>query len=112
MNVSGQLQAAVVLKAEGKEARQYSHKRKNEARSCNHTSRAKARSMTYSECMSIDIVIQHTMSMRRIGICVCPALPCFSTLFHKMYDFREKCYLTQNVCFDFLYKFCLKHFSF
>jgi len=23
-----------------------------------------------------------------------------------------KCYRTQNVCFDFLYNFCLKHFSF
>ena len=65
MNVSGQLQAAVVLKAEGKEARQYTHKRKNEARSCNHSSRAKARSMTYSECVSVALVIQHAMSMRR-----------------------------------------------
>jgi len=36
----------------------------------------------------------------------------FSTLSHKGDGFRKKGYWTQNVCFNFLYKFCLKHFSF
>ena len=30
---------------------------------------------------------------------------------HKTCDFREKSYWTQNVYFDYLYNFCLKHFS-
>ena len=42
----------------------------------------------------------------------CPALQYFSALSHKRRDFREKkqSYRTQNVCFDFLYKFCLQKF--
>ena len=43
----------------------------------------------------------------------CPTLQYFSTPPHKQYYFwKKKCYGTQNVGFDFLYKFCLKHFSF
>ena len=42
----------------------------------------------------------------------CPALQYFSTLSHKRHYFRKKSYWTQNVCFDFFYKFCLKHFLF
>ena len=41
----------------------------------------------------------------------CPALHNFSTLFHKRYDFRKN-YWIKNACFNFLYNFCLKHFSF
>jgi hypothetical protein len=40
-----------------------------------------------------------------------PALPHFSTSFHTRHDLR-KSYWTSNVCFDFLYNFCFKHFSF
>jgi len=35
----------------------------------------------------------------------------FSPLSHKRHDFEKKSYLIQNVCFDFLYNFCLQHFS-
>ena len=35
----------------------------------------------------------------------------FSTLSHKRHDFRKKI-LNYETCFDFLYTFCLKHFSF
>jgi len=41
----------------------------------------------------------------------CPDLQYFSTLSKKIQDFRKK-NLKQNVCFDFLYNFYLKHFSF
>jgi len=41
----------------------------------------------------------------------CPAVPYFSTLFHKRRDLKKKRW-TQNVCFDFRYRFCPKHFSF
>jgi hypothetical protein len=43
----------------------------------------------------------------------CPALPYFSTLSHKRYDFRGGGkLLSVNIFFDVLYNFCLKHFSF
>jgi len=39
----------------------------------------------------------------------CPALRHFPKLSHTRNDFTKKCYWTQNVFFDFLYNFCLKH---
>ena len=65
--------------------------------------------------MSVALGIQHAVRMRRIILPseACPALQYFSTVSHKRYDFRKKkSYWTQNVCFDFLYKFSLKYFSF
>ena len=37
----------------------------------------------------------------------CPAVPYFSTLSHKLHDFRKKKkdFRKLNVCFDFMYKF-------
>ena len=36
----------------------------------------------------------------------------FSTLSHKWHDFLKKKKVPENICFQFLYNFCLKHFSF
>jgi hypothetical protein len=41
----------------------------------------------------------------------CSALQYFSHIILQTTRFSGKCYWTQNVCFDFLYNFCLKHFS-
>jgi len=51
----------------------------------------------------------------RMGHIVMRDLPRSTTFFYIIlrHDFREKnIYWTQNVCFDFLYSFCIKHFSF
>ena len=47
-------------------------------------------SITYSECVSVALVIRHAKRMRRIVLpsVASPALPYFSTLSHKRHDFR------------------------
>ena len=42
----------------------------------------------------------------------CPTLQYVSILLHKRHDFRKKKLLTVKCRFDFLYNYCLKHFSF
>ena len=70
--------------------------------------RGKAISITYSECVSVALVIQHAKRMRGIILSsvACTALPCFSTLYHTRHDLRGSggggSYLTENMYFDFL----------
>ena len=61
-------------------------------RRCNHCCRAKTRSITYSECVSVASVIQHPNRMRRIVLLsvTCLAVVYFSTLSHKARCWGEK----------------------
>jgi len=65
---------------------------RTETRSRNDYCRGKAKSITYSECVSIALVIQRAERMLRIILpsVIYPALPNFSTLSPNRHDFREK----------------------
>ena len=59
-----------------------------ETRSCNHPCKGKAKTITYSECVSVTLGIQHAMR-----ICIFHGLSssaAFFTLCHKWHDFRKK----------------------
>jgi hypothetical protein len=86
---------------------------KKEVSSCNHCCCGKAIYITYSECVFVTLVVQHTKDMRRIALSfvACLVLPYFSTLSHKRYEFRKN-YWIKNASFGFLYGFCPKYFSF
>jgi hypothetical protein len=91
-------------------------KRSSEARSCNHFCSGKTRSITYSECVCVSKACSPSMQN-----------PCAAVYFHLwpvwLYHifpyylkngmiFENTLGRTLNTCFDYLYNFCLKHFSF
>jgi hypothetical protein len=54
--------------------------------------RGKAINVTYSECVFVALIIQHSKRMRPITLpfVACPDLPYFSTLSNKRHDFLKK----------------------
>jgi hypothetical protein len=58
----------------------------------NYFYRGKVISITYSECVSVALVIRHAKRMRRIILSsvACLDLPYISTSSHKRHDLREK----------------------
>jgi len=73
-------------------------------------------SIMYSECVSVALVIQHAIRMRRI---ILPYADCLAlTTFFPYYLINGAIFggggklLNIKMCFDFLYNFCPNHFSF
>jgi hypothetical protein len=58
------------------------------------TAAVEDQSISYSECVSVALVIQHAKRMRRIVLSsvAYPVKMYFSTLSHKWHDFRKKSY--------------------
>jgi len=56
--------------------------------------------ITYFECVSVVLIIQHEKCMPSVVLSsvLCPAEQEFSTLFHKRHYFRVKKFTERNVC--------------
>jgi hypothetical protein len=83
----------------------------NEARSRNHVCREKAISITYFECVSVTLIIQHAKRLRYIVIRVLPGFAVFFYI-HFYTILEKKKVIEYEICFDFPYNYCLKHFPF
>jgi hypothetical protein len=68
----------------------FNYKCNREARPCNNCYSGKTIIITYSECVSVDLVIQHVMRMHLIVICDLLRSTIFPTLSQKRHDFRRK----------------------
>ena len=80
------------------------------SRSCNHCSSGKAISITYSECVSIALGIQHAMRVPHIISVACLAGTYFSN--YIIWDIILVNKLLNMECVLFLYNFCLENFLF
>jgi hypothetical protein len=74
-----------------KQDRQCTYKRNIEARSRNHFCRVKAISITYSQCVSVSLDIQHAKRVRRMILHLY-----FSTLSHKRHCLWTKTLLNKK----------------
>ena len=70
-------------------------------------------SIKQTVCVFVALGIQHAMRMRLV-ICSLPGSMFFFShyLITRTIFEKKKSYWTKNVCFNFLYNFCLKDFSF
>jgi len=74
-----------------------------EEHASNHSCCGNTISIMNSECGSVALLIQHAKHTHCMAIVICPALPYFSTLPHKVKIFRQK--LLNTKCALFLYNF-------
>jgi hypothetical protein len=79
--------------------------------SYNHCCSWKEIGVAYSECALVDFGIQRARACTILSSVVCPEVQYFSTLPHKRHDFQKNVN-RHKICFNFLYNFCPKHFSF
>ena len=66
----------------------------------------------FYEFVFVALCMQHAMRVRRITLVIrgLHASTSFSHFISQKATFSKNSYWTQNVCFDFLYNFCVKHF--
>ena len=78
------------------------YQRNNDARSRYHFCLEKAVIITYSECVSVGLIIQHAMRMRRIVVCSLSGSTLFFHIISERKRFSGKV-TRHKMYFDFLY---------
>jgi len=68
--------------------------------------------ITYSECVYLVLVIQHTKACAVLSYVACLILPHFFTLSHKRHEFRKNAIEYKMCVLIFSTTFCPKHFPF
>jgi len=72
----------------------------------------KSKSIAYSECVFVAIVMQHALCVRHIVICTLSGSTIIFHIISSMAQFKKKVSEHKMCYFHFLYSVCLKHFSF
>jgi hypothetical protein len=83
----------------------------NQVRSCKHFCRGKVINIKYSECVFVDLGIQHAMHMCHIVSCGLPGSTIFLRTILQTARFSKKV-IRHKMWFDSHYKLFLKHSSF
>jgi len=87
--------------------------RNNEVHLSNHCCSRREINIAYSEGVFVASGIQHAMCTLHTIICDLSGSTIFFHIISSMAQFFLEGGVTANkMCFDFLYTFCLKHFSF
>jgi hypothetical protein len=76
------------------------------------TTAVEKKCVTYAECVAVALGIHQAMPVHHIVISGLSGSTIFFHIISQTARFSKTKFIEHKMCFDFLYKFCLKSFSF